>query len=197
MLALVEEGDQALRVVKLAMDGVDLMLGARLAGEVKDSFQSQTVDWINAREIPNILKVDCWATSHSDEAIPDLLQALQHPDSEVRRSAAAALGKVGSGLAIPGLLEALQDQDSEVRRSAAAALGNLGSEAAIPGLLQALQDQNWSVRESAAAALGKVGSAATITDLWQLHLRQPAPYLKNAIAAIQNRCQFYNPVLQR
>jgi hypothetical protein len=62
----------------------------------------------------------------------------------------------------------------------------------IPGLLQALQDPDESVRWSAAAALGNLGSAAVITDLWQLHLRQPAPYLKDAISAIQNRCQFYN-----
>ncbi len=135
MLALVEEKDQALRVVKLAMDDVDLLLGARLAGEVRASWQSQTVGWINAREIPNILKVDCWATSHS--------------------------------------------------------------EAAIAGLLQALQDPHEYVRRRAAFALRNLGSADSITDLWQLHLRQPAPYLKDAIAAIQNRCQFYNPVLQR
>ncbi len=39
MLALVNEEAQALRVVRLAMDDVDLMLGARLTGEVKASLQ--------------------------------------------------------------------------------------------------------------------------------------------------------------
>ncbi len=161
MLALVEEEAQALRVVKLAMDDVDLMLGARLAGEVKPSLQPQTVGWIDAQEIPKILKVDCWATSHSEAAIAGLLQALQAPASDVRGSAAAALGEVGS-------------------------------DAAIAGLLQALQAPDWEVRWSAAAALGQVGSAALITDLWQLHRRQPDPYLKDAISALQDRCQFYN-----
>jgi hypothetical protein len=52
MLALVNEEAQALRVVKLAMDDVDLMLGARLAGEVKASLQPKTVGWIDAQEIP-------------------------------------------------------------------------------------------------------------------------------------------------
>ncbi|NEQ29518.1 MAG: NACHT domain-containing protein [Leptolyngbya sp. SIO4C5] len=41
MLGLVENKAQALRVVRLALDEVDLMLGARLAGEVKSEIQSQ------------------------------------------------------------------------------------------------------------------------------------------------------------
>ena len=165
MLALVNEEAQALRVVKLAMDDVDLMLGARLAGEVKVPLQSQTIGWLDDREIPMGLKVDCWATSHSKATIPGLLKALNDQYWDVRRSAAAALGQLGSEAAIPGLLKALEHQDYHVRWSAAVALGQLGSEAAIPGLLKALNDQYWGVRWSAAEALGQLGSEAAIPGL--------------------------------
>jgi HEAT repeat protein len=111
---------------------------------------------------------------------------------EVRWRAAEALGQLGSEAAIPGLLKALDNQDSEVRWRAAVALGQLGSEAAIPGLLKALDDQDSEVRGRAAVALGQLGSAVAIIDLWRLHLRQPQYHLEKTIFAIQDRCKFYN-----
>ncbi|MEA5447564.1 NACHT domain-containing protein [Leptolyngbya sp. CCNP1308] len=59
MLALISEEDQALRVVKLAMNDVDLILGAKLAGKVKPELQRKTIDWINALNISLILKCQC------------------------------------------------------------------------------------------------------------------------------------------
>jgi HEAT repeat protein len=165
MLAMVEEEAQALRVVKLAMDEVDLMLGARLAGEVKPAFQSTTVGWIDALEIPPLLRCQCWATSQSKLAIAGLLKALEHQNSDVRRSAAKALGQLGSVEAIAGLLKALEHQDSDVRWRAAEALGQLGSIEAMPGLLKALKDQDSDVRWRAAEALGQLGSIEAMPGL--------------------------------
>lgn len=54
MLVLVENEVQALRVVELAFD-VDLMLGARLAGEVKPEFQKHTVNLIIKK-----IYLSCW-----------------------------------------------------------------------------------------------------------------------------------------
>jgi HEAT repeat protein len=167
MLALVDDEAQALRLVKLAMDEVDLMLGARLAGEVKLALQAITVSQIDALAVPPRLKAQCWATSHAEAAIPGLLQALKHPDFSVRESAVEALGQLGSEATIPGLLQALGDPDSNFRWRAAAALGQLGSEAAIPGLLQALDDQDFDVRWSAVETLGQLGSEAAIPGLLQ------------------------------
>ncbi|MFQ4139059.1 HEAT repeat domain-containing protein [Nodosilinea sp. PGN35] len=167
MLSLVDDEAQALRVVKLAIDDVDLMLGARLAGEVNKPLQAKTVGWIDALEIPIHLKVDFWAISRSEAAISGLLQSLQDPDSGVRSSAAQVLGKIGSEAAIPGLLQALQHQDPGVREIVAVVLGDIGSEATIPGLLQALQDLDSDVRKSATEALGKIGSEAAIPGLLQ------------------------------
>jgi len=102
MLALVNEEAQVLRVVKLTMDGVDLMLGVRLAGKVKASLQPKTIGWIDARKIPSDLQVNCWVTSRSEAAIPGLLW-LVHQDSKARWKAAGALEKLGSAATITNL----------------------------------------------------------------------------------------------
>ncbi len=155
MLALVDEEEQALRVVKLAIDDVDLMLGSRLAGEIKQGFQSKAIDCISILKIPESFKVQCWAISSSNATIFSLSATLSHKNPSIREKAAAALGQLQSEAAILALIQALEHQDSSVRRRAAAALGQLQSEAAIPALIQALEDQDSDVRRRAAAALGK------------------------------------------
>jgi HEAT repeat protein len=54
MLALIDDA-RAVQVVKLALE-VDLMVGARLAGEVKREFQEQTVGMVEALEVPDWLE---------------------------------------------------------------------------------------------------------------------------------------------
>jgi HEAT repeat protein len=77
----------------------------------------------------------------------------------VRRSAAYALGNIGSEHAVDALLKSLlKDQDSSVRQRAALALGSAGSERACDTLLKALlEDQDNSVQVSALYALGSFG----------------------------------------
>ncbi|WP_228119698.1 HEAT repeat domain-containing protein [Anabaena sp. YBS01] len=58
-------------------------------------------------------------------AIPGLLELLKDSESNVRSSAAFALGKIGTEAAIPGLLELLKDSESNVRSSAASKTQNL------------------------------------------------------------------------
>lgn len=72
------------------------------------------------------------------------------------------------------------------------ALGQIGSVEAVDGLLDALADPYSEVCRCVAEALGQIGDAAVVANLWQLHLQQPEDYLEKAIAAIQNRCKFYN-----
>ena len=59
--------------------------------------------------------------------IMDLIQALQDKSSNVRLTAAEALGNIGQGAkdAVPALIQALQDESSNVRRHATEALGNI------------------------------------------------------------------------
>src|SRR5262249_48712379 len=62
---------------------------------------------------------------------------LKSEDSDVRRSAALALGEIGGEGAVAALIEALKDEESFVRRGAAYALGKLGGEGAVAALIEA------------------------------------------------------------
>ncbi|MEH1958155.1 HEAT repeat domain-containing protein, partial [Nostoc sp.] len=89
-------------------------------------------------------------------------------DSNVRSSAASALGNLGEAAKpyVKDILDILKDKtvDSNVRSGAASALGNLG-EAAKPyvkDILDILKDKtvDSNVRSGAASALGNLGEAA-------------------------------------
>ncbi len=103
MLELVDDGAQALRVVKLALE-VDWQLGARLAGAVKSKFQQQTVNLVAGLEIPLLFKIQLLVLTTSDKAIPHLNQFIEHKDSSVLESAASALREITSEQVIPELI---------------------------------------------------------------------------------------------
>jgi RNA polymerase sigma factor (sigma-70 family) len=101
--------------------------------------------------------------------VPQLLEAVKHPDAHVRINAAYALVQVGSDpdKTVAVLITLLQNEPQrEVRRSAAAALGEMGPAAApaIPALRKALQGEGggWWV---AADAIGKIGGPDAVPAL--------------------------------
>jgi HEAT repeat protein len=77
------------------------------------------------------------------EAVPALIQALSHPNVEVRVQATRALALIGARAqpAVPELSRLLGDENEEVRRGAARALGQIGpaAGAAVPALLRLLE----------------------------------------------------------
>jgi len=109
------------------------------------------------------------------QATLPLVKALEDDRSEVRASAAYALGQIGSDAyaAVPNLISALDNPYLDVRALAAYALGQIGSSAgsAIPRLSETLRhpNENPVVRHQAADALRKIGTEAataalTLTD---------------------------------
>ncbi len=166
MLELVDNKEQALRIVRLALD-VDLMLGARLAGSVRREFQDESVKLVTGLDLHLPLIIDLLERTHSEAALAPLSMSLEGEDSDLRRSAANALGEIGTEAAVPPLVRALNDKNGMVRESAVEALGEIGTEAAVTPLLQALKDQDFCVRSSAAGALGKIGTEAALTPLLQ------------------------------
>jgi hypothetical protein len=185
MLALVENEAQALRVVRLALD-VDLMLGARLAGEVKSEFGQQSVNLILNQELTKLLEIRLLGITRSGCAVDALINALNHQDSDVRRSAADALGNIGSETAVDALINALNDQDSEVRRRAAYALEKIGSETAVEALINALNHQESYVRSSAGYALGNIGSETAVDALINALNHQDSYVRWSAASALGN-----------
>jgi HEAT repeat protein len=97
-------------------------------------------------------------------AVAILAQALSHPDKQVRREAAWALGRMGSQArpAVGALAEALKDTDLRVAQGAARSLGMIGpgAEPAILALMGVLDDSNFLICRLAAWSLGQIGPAA-------------------------------------
>ena len=106
----------------------------------------------------------------ADEAIPDLIIALNGDSPQVASEAAWALGGILSAQpsnsssfqsqAITALLEALKHHDDAVRRNAAYAFSQMkgASQAAVPQLTELLDDDHMAYM--AARALGEIGPAS-------------------------------------
>ncbi|MGF1523747.1 MAG: HEAT repeat domain-containing protein [Leptolyngbyaceae cyanobacterium] len=83
--------------------------------------------------------------------------------SNVRGSAAKALGQIGDERAVSGLLQALRDSNSSVYEEVVKALGKIGSEQAVPELLRALKTSKY--RKCIAKALGQIADDLAISKL--------------------------------
>ncbi|MBF2047769.1 MAG: HEAT repeat domain-containing protein [Elainella sp. C42_A2020_010] len=54
------------------------------------------------------------------------MQALHHPNANVRKNAVTVLGQLGQEATIPNLVQLLDDPDAQVRGSVIDALGKIG-----------------------------------------------------------------------
>jgi len=94
----------------------------------------------------------------AEDAVPELLEALEDRDSLVRMVAASALGAIGSPEAVPRLRKALGDADTGVVVQAALALAKLGYlDEALPALEAARRSPDRMVHKAAVRALGTLG----------------------------------------
>ena len=108
------------------------------------------------------------------EAIAELTEALEDPDSEVRISAIWALGSSGDAAVVSRLmpLYSAQDGDAGIRKMVVYALGALPGETQIATLRTALHDDAPDVRWNAAVALARKGSHEGVPVLRQMLDRQ-------------------------
>jgi HEAT repeat protein len=109
---------------------------------------------------PHVQLYSATALAHlgqRSEAMPVLLQLLQHDDGPVRAEAAGLLLSAATNKAdlVPPLTDALRDPDPEVRAAAAGALGTIGRPArsALRPLWLLLHDTNEVVRERVLSAI--------------------------------------------
>ena len=168
MLALVEDEALAVRVVELALD-VDLMLGARLAGEVRSGFQERTVALMSVKGVPGWMKHKLSPSSlsfslfpsgyvlpkpdlrkeealvntdHLEASISNLIKLVTNATSDrddIWR-AATVLGKIDSDITIPALLDFAKDFNSDLRWRAVSALGTISAETVFPSQRKILLD---------------------------------------------------------
>ncbi len=161
MLGMIKDKVNAIHLVKLAL-AVDVKLGARLAGEVKEDFQKETITLILELHLPQLFKVELLGITRSDVVIPLLIKDLENSDCKVREKAAGFLGKIGSEAAIYSLIKALEDPVQDVEIIAAEALCQIGSESVVSGLMKVLKKSNSNVHWRAAYILQFIGSKIAI-----------------------------------
>ncbi|MGB3756843.1 MAG: HEAT repeat domain-containing protein [Rivularia sp. (in: cyanobacteria)] len=170
----------SLRLVKLALE-IDWQLGARLAGEVKEEWQGETVGLIDGLEIPALLKIRLLGKTKSEAAIPGLIFLLEDEDEDVRYKAADALEEIKSEAAIPGLIKLLQHKDSDVRYKATYVLGEIKSEALVPEFIKLIEDEDEDVRSKAVDVLEEIKSEAAIPGLIKLFQHEDSDVRSKAV----------------
>lgn len=111
-LSLMEDVENSVDVVKQALD-VDLMLGGRLAGEVRSDFQEETVGLVSAREAPDWLKVEMWGKTRSSLVTSNLIEILRTSDIHIARKAAQYIDDTKNQKAINIILKRFEEVDTK------------------------------------------------------------------------------------
>lgn len=129
-------------------------------------------------------------SSPPEHVVQQLGPLLDHPQAEMRRTAAMSLGKIRHPSSIPFLVKGLRDPDALVRQYSAWGLGNLGEtlpEEATRLLAQRLaEDEDPEVQQAAAHALAQTAPLAVTADvLTPLEKALDAPDVQRRRAAIR------------
>ena len=132
----------------------------------------------------------------SNDTIPALATLLKSPDSNLRMTAAQALGRTKNPAAVKPLLEATADTDEVVACTTLAALEETQSRESYrsssaelspditAALRRCLADPRWRVRSTAAEVVGKLGAGKLVDDLKKL-LNDPDGFVaKCALTAL-------------
>ena len=170
MLALVSDESQALRVVKLAMNDIDLMLGSRLAGEVNQLLQEKALCTIAEFKVSVLFEIILLGRTRSEYAIPKLRNFLlsQVFDDALRDNSARAIGEIGNQEAIKCLIQAVESEDDIVFGIASHWLGKIGGKDATNTLLKFLSHKNSYFRQRAADALGYISEEQVVFSLCKI-----------------------------
>lgn len=162
MLALLEDNAKASEVVQWALE-VDLMLGARLAGEVKPEFQDRAVSCINNFELPHWLRVTLLGETKSEASVAKVIEVLENLNHHSRiQDSEASVTEHSKAVEDEEFDKVLEDENSDahIRDIAIVALGKIGSEIAVPSLIGELEERELSLDAHflAREALGQMRS---------------------------------------
>jgi HEAT repeat protein len=185
MLALVDDEEQALRVVKLAMDDVDLMLGARLAGEVQPVFQESSVRQIDKLRVHKSLEAQLLGNTKSIKAIASLRGLIQDSDFSIRWSVVSALSRIKNEATVQILSQTSRDPALFVRSASVEALGKIGSREAIEILSEISEIPGSDISFRAAYELAKLNIDLGFERLSQIISHQNNLTVHKAVSALK------------
>lgn len=105
--------------------------------------------------------------SSREHTVPLLLALLRDEGTEIRRTAAESLGKIGDSRAVDSVLPLIHDPASVVREASVRAIGRLkptATEGVVALLMQALEDPVESVRQAAVVAIGEIEPGSRLLE---------------------------------
>lgn len=137
--------EAALELGTLADPAAVPALVARLGVE-PDFFVGENVTWALVRM--------------GGDAVPPVIEVLQHGAAPARLHAAHVLSKLGDVRAVPALLHALRDDTVAVVQKAVYALGVLGDSRALPSLVAMVGTGDGTLRGVVAESVAAFGAAA-------------------------------------
>jgi HEAT repeat protein len=137
MLGLIDSKKLVLQIVESALK-LDLMLGARLAGNVKRDIEIPAVGLVSSLVAPLKFKIKLLGLTKSFAATPFLNLFLDNDEVSIRRETIKALGRIDDISIASSLRKLLEDQDEEIRWLAVYELANFNDELAIPILQEFL-----------------------------------------------------------
>jgi HEAT repeat protein len=120
------------------------------------------------------------------DAVPVVLELLQHRRPRIRELAVGALAALGTPRVQSPLASALEDPASDVREAAARALGEVGSQSALKPLLAAHER---GVRQ-ALLSIGKLARPSHVAELLERNQEQAVTALAPALAIMLERSDF-------
>ncbi|WP_017663249.1 HEAT repeat domain-containing protein [Baaleninema simplex] len=166
-LGLLEDEALAVRVVWLAFVQVDWMLGARLAGAVREPFQAQIVRSIAEWECSSEGSIELLKTTKSVAAVPFLQDYLNSQSLNVSGRAALALGEISSNASILALNEALTTRNWDLYAKVTEALQKIARQAGeteTQTLLDILTDSTRVCKESVLEQIESNAAIPTLLD---------------------------------
>jgi HEAT repeat protein len=180
VLSLIKEEKDAVDLVTQALE-VDLMLGARLAGAVRSTFQEGNITTIATLDVEPWLRYRLLGIVQSEAARLTVLEARHNSDWRVRRQVAYALGTMGLSEEIDGLIFLTQDEEASVRRQACITLGYVGTDQVISSLSKAIEDPDQNVRPHAASSLRRIDSEKSIESLFKIAIESSKKYARETV----------------
>ena len=139
-MSFVDSEPLAVRMVKLGM-AVDLYLGARLVGEVKQAFQSPVFNLIAKQQVCKKLRIKLLCKTRCEAAVSLLIDLLEDESYSVRLEAVNTLGQIGNKAELLGLINPFNDDNSSVRFDVIDALEQIGKDLLSLDLIKTLEDE--------------------------------------------------------
>lgn len=116
-------------------------------------------------------------------AVGLLIEQLDAADTETKRSAVVALGRIGDRRAVPALVALLDERTRELWVPVASALARLGDARAFEPLLGLLGDGDVAVRQAVVGALNSIGHPDMAARICRV-LDDPNPWVRESAVKI-------------